>query len=45
MKISANEMLLINKNLKFKGEEAGSAPTTTALADVSEKVKKKVLAL
>ncbi len=45
MKISANEMLLINKNLKFKGEEAGSAPTTTALADVVEGQEESISAL
>lgn len=34
MKISANEMLLINKNLKFKGDETQPASTATALAEV-----------
>lgn len=44
MKISANEMLLINKNLKFKGEEAESA-STVALAEVPEGKEDSISAL
>lgn len=36
MKISANEMLLINKNLKFKGDETNSVSTPSALAETPE---------
>ena len=44
MKISANEMLLVNKNLKFKGEEAESA-STVALAEVPEGKEDSISAL
>mgnify|MGYP001069192310 CR=1 FL=1 len=36
MKISAIDMLLNNKNLKFKGDETDSASLTTALAEAPE---------
>ncbi len=36
MKISAIDMLQSNKNLKFKGDEAESVSTATALADAPE---------
>lgn len=45
MKISANEMLLINKNLKFKGEEAESASSATALAENPETKEDSISAL
>jgi hypothetical protein len=33
MNISANEMLLINKNLKFRGDESQQTPTAVAVAE------------